>query len=349
MTEQRTLTLKNILTQTRIALLVLLLLCIGTSCKHSDKKVSFYFWRTSFKLNETERATLAANHVDTLFTRYFDVAFAATDSAPRPEGVIRFSDSVKQVIVPVIFIRNSVFEKTDSGSISGLRDSIYSLLTRINTESGITISQVQFDCDWTEGTKNKYFYFLQQFKQKYPLRLSATIRLHQVKYRLRTGVPPVDYGVLMYYNMGAINAGDLNSVYDKNVADKYNAYVKSYPMPLDVALPVFAWGIQIRNGRVVGLLNKMNRKHFENDANFKAEGKDRFVTVQAGFKGGYYFQQGDEIKIEHIREDDLKEMCSDIIANPLYPVHRVIFYDLDESNIQQYDQKIFQAIADRIR
>ncbi len=38
------------------------------------------------------------------------------------------------------------------------------------------------------------------------LPLSSTIRLHQIKYRERTGVPPVERGMLMFYNMGQFSA-----------------------------------------------------------------------------------------------------------------------------------------------
>ncbi|MGG2305049.1 hypothetical protein ACE4Z6_26875, partial [Salmonella enterica] len=93
----------------------------------------------------------------------------------------------------------------------------------------------QIDCDWTLGTKEKYFSLLKRIKERMALPLSCTIRLHQVKYQAKTGVPPVDRGMLMYYNMGHVEgATETNSIYDPANADKYVSYVKDYPLPLDV-------------------------------------------------------------------------------------------------------------------
>ena len=45
--------------------------------------------------------------------------------------------------------------------------------------------------------------------------MSATIRLHQVKYRADTGVPPVDRGMLMAYNLlPPDQAGERSSILD---------------------------------------------------------------------------------------------------------------------------------------
>ncbi|MEZ4901823.1 MAG: hypothetical protein R2822_08725 [Spirosomataceae bacterium] len=49
--------------------------------------------------------------------------------------------------------------------------------------------EVQIDCDWTVATKAKYFRLLQQISALLPpsVILSATIRLHQIKFYRTTG------------------------------------------------------------------------------------------------------------------------------------------------------------------
>ena len=65
--------------------------------------------------------------------------------------------------------------------------------------------EIQLDCDWNSSTQKKYFNLIEEMKL-YPtwenIVWSATIRLHQLKYPKQTGVPPVNKGVLMFYNMG---------------------------------------------------------------------------------------------------------------------------------------------------
>ncbi|HRP00911.1 MAG TPA: hypothetical protein PLN54_15890, partial [Flavobacteriales bacterium] len=48
--------------------------------------------------------------------------------------------------------------------------------------------------------------------------------------------------------------GDVNSIFDRATAEPYFAQAKPYPLPLDIGLPAFSWGVQFRNGAFVGVL-----------------------------------------------------------------------------------------------
>jgi len=225
---------------------------------------------------------------------------------------------------------------------------ILSFVTQINNTHKIQANEIQFDCDWTEKTKSRYFLFIEEYRALSKNRISATIRLHQVKFHQITGIPPVDYGVLMYYNMGEINTGNTNSIYEKSVAERYNSFIQSYPLALDVALPIFIWGLQIREGKVFQLLNKMNFSHFEKDSNFISIKKNWFSVKHGCFKGGYYFQEFDLIKIENISAANLFEIVDQINRNSNHNIRNLLFYDLDSVNISQYEKDIFQKIVRRL-
>lgn len=318
------------------------------SCKEKHKPaVSFYCWKTNIELTGLELQTLQDNAVNKLYVRYFDVDKLPGETAARPVAPVQLNDAVKNyTVIPVVFIKKRVFEGIDSGSIAQLAKNIHDLTGQINHSKQTSNTSIQFDCDWTENTKDQYFSFLRQYKKLSQKNISATIRLHQVKYYRRTGVPPVDNSVLMYYNMAEINSGSQNSVYDKDVAAKYDASLAHYPLPLDVALPIFAWGQQVRDGHVVGLLNKMNENHFTGDPNFISAGKNRFRAVHACFKAGYYLQENDEVKIESVSEAELLYMAEQI--NKYLPVspQTVIFYDLDNVNMVRYEKGIYQKVLD---
>jgi hypothetical protein len=71
------------------------------------------------------------------------------------------------------------------------------------------------------------------------------------QYRERTGVPPVDRGMLMFYNMGKLSAEPgARSIYDADAAERYLARVGEYPLPLDLALPIWSWTVQVRDGAI---------------------------------------------------------------------------------------------------
>lgn len=303
-----------------------------------ERKISFYYWQTAFHLSDVERQALNENNVQQLYVRYCDIDVRPGTNEPGVVSPLRIDTAID--VVPVIFIKNRVFEN----AAEWLADSVFKFISSYKRVHAM----VQFDCDWTEGTKQAYFNFLKRYKELSGQKLSATIRLHQVKYPQRTGIPPVDHAVLMYYNMGKIDAGQQNSIYEKNTANRYNSYISSYPLEMDVALPIFSWALKINNGRVQQLLNKIYFSHFKNDSNFSAIGGNRFTTKNACFKAGYYFAKNDVIKIENIPSDKLLEMAGQL-SDHSKKINNIIFYDLDSSNLVQYEKDIFKKVLARIR
>jgi len=325
--------------------LFLLSFVLLAACQQHKKPISFYYWKTQFALNGYEKSVLQENAADTLYVRYFDIDFKPEADQPAPVSPIQLDTSIRQFnVIPVIFIKNRTFERLKAVDVPALVQNVLQLIAQINSSQQVRTWEVQFDCDWTERTRDNFFQFIQQYRAITGEKISATIRLHQVKYKEITGVPPVDYGVLMYYNMGAINGDNNNSIYERSVANRYNAYIKSYPLPLDVALPVFSWGLQIRNGKVVELLNKINFTQFGNDSNFIKVSSNRYLTKNACFKAGYYFQQKDEIKGEHVPAEDLMEITNQINKYTNHRIGKLIFYDLDSTNLIQYEEDIFKKV-----
>ncbi|HEY6902136.1 MAG TPA: hypothetical protein VI233_15880, partial [Puia sp.] len=307
--------------------------------------MSFYYWRTTFSLDSQETHTLRDNAVDTLYVRYFDVDWPAADTAPSPLAPIRFETSpAAYTIIPVVYLRNKVFEKLTPAALPAFAGNVHTLIQRISRSRAITPREVQFDCDWTEHTKDIYFQFLRSFRTLSNQELSCTIRLHQIKFPDRTGIPPVDRGVLMYYNMGAIDARDNSSIYDKAIAHRYTPFLRSYPLTLDLALPVFAWGLKVRDGKVVQLLDKMNANLFEKDSSFRLLATNRYRATRGCFKSGYYFQAGDQVKIESVSAGDLEEIVTDVNKNTNRHIRNLIFFDLDRQNLQSYDKDIYKEI-----
>jgi|GEM_PF-110049 len=127
-------------------------------------------------------------------------------------------------------------------------------INQSTNQSANQSTEIQFDCDWTEGTRAAFFSFLKKVRPLLPpgTRLSATIRLHQYKFPDRTGVPPVDRGLLMLYNTGDIHdPEEPNSIFQPAAAEKYLLGAPpAYPLPLDVALPAFSWALIYRDGEL---------------------------------------------------------------------------------------------------
>jgi len=317
---------------------------IFVSC--SNRKyptVSFYYWKTVFQLTDAENEALKTNHIKRLYVRYFDVALK--DKKAIPVSPVVFKQSSQCEIVPVVYIKNEVFllPKTEPELLAS---NILTLIIDISKSNHISFSEIQIDCDWTIRSRDRFMKFIEVLKKKSNRQISATIRLHQIKYSKETGIPPVDRGVLMYYNMGDLGAGSENSIYERAAAKKYLSALKSYPLPLQVALPIYSWGIHKRNNKVIGIVRQATEDTFKEHPNFSLKHTGLFSVKENILKSGHFFEKGDEVKIESVSADDLKEMGKDLKNNFAKSPPEIIFYDLDEKNLNYYinEKNLFQKI-----
>ena len=138
--------------------------------------------------------------------------------------------------------------------------------------------------------RRKYFTLIEQIKQLTEINnieITTTIRLHQVKFFNKTGVPPIKRGMLMFYNMSDVsNMKTRNSIYDEVLAKKYLINFDKYPLDLDVVMPAFSWACWFRNGKLKNLINDVKAKDIEENLNFVKEDKNIFrVTKEILLKG----------------------------------------------------------------
>ena len=323
-----------------------LLFFLLISCGRNEKPIiAFYYWKTIFKLSETEKEVLQDNEVSKLYIRYFDIGLHPQTKEPIPISPIRFQENVNNFdIVPVVFIQNKVMLQPNL-DVDALAQKTVRLVEEINAKNKIACQEIQIDCDWSLNSKDNYLKFIERFKKLSQKKLSATIRLHQVKYFRKTKIPNVDYGVLMYYNMGTIAPDSLNSIYRKKIADRYLESLKKYPLHLDFALPIYSWAVHIRNQKVIGLRSKISASELKNDPNFEKIGAIFFKAKQSNYKNGVFYEENDLLKIEAISSEDLKEMVNDLDKNLVEAPREIIFYDLDEFNIKNYEKNIFKQVV----
>ena len=316
------------------------------SCsKTKEPIVSFYYWKTIFKLSETEKEVLRENNVTKLYIRYFDIGLHPESKEPIPISPIHFQENMGGFeVVPVVFIKNKVMLQTNL-AIEDLAQKTFQLIEEINAKNKIASQEIQIDCDWTLESKGNYLEFIERFKKLSNKKLSATIRLHQVKYFKKTKIPNVDSGVLMYYNMGSIAPDAENSIYSAKIAERYLQSLKKYPLHLDFALPIYSWGVHIRNGKVISLRSKLNVSELKKDKNFEQIDAIFFKVKKSNYKNGVFYEENDKLKIEAISAEDLKEMARELDENLAQTPNEIIFYDLDEFNINTYEKNIFKQVV----
>jgi hypothetical protein len=324
-----------------------ILLVLSFSCQQQEKPtISFYYWKTIFRLSPKEKETLTQNEVKRLYIRYFDIDLNPKTQMPFPRSPIRFEDTILNFeIVPVVYIKNRVMLDRNFDLMDLVKKTNH-FIQQINSKNNITVREIQIDCDWTLESKDNYLRFIEAFKKVSNKKLSATIRLHQIKYFKKTKIPNVDRGVLMYYNMGKIAPDSLNSIYDRNIANRYLSSLKNYPLPINIALPIYSWGIHIRDGKIIGLRNKLDANNLKNNSSFVPTNGNWFKIQNSSYTIGQYYKESDLLKMETISGNDLLEMANDLDENTFQNPKEIIFYDLDEFNIKKYDTAIFKKVID---
>lgn len=207
------------------------------------------------------------------------------------------------------------------------------------------------DCDWTDHTRDAYFALLRALRETAHVSLSATIRLHQIKYRERTGVPPVDRGMLMFYNMGTFSADpDARAIFDAGSAEKYLARVGEYPLPLDLALPIWSWTVHVRDGAVAGLMQSTDPAELGAVDFLDAAGDGRYVATRTTFLHGTLLREGDVLKTEITGPDETLTAAVLIAPHlaPANPTRTVTLFELSERNLRRHDlrslDRVFRAI-----
>lgn len=332
--------------------LLMLNLTVLAACQRPGKAdTAFYYWKQTFSLDKPQQELLekAAGHK--LYLRFFDIKWDEKANRAYPEAVINFKQKINAQLTPVVFITNQTFEKLSLPGIDSLAAHSHKLITKLASSQNLQNEQVQFDCDWNLSTKDKYFHFLKTFKAISNKKLEATIRLHQIKYQIKTGVPPVDRGILMFYNMGKISAKpeDPNSIYNAKDAETYISHLPKYLLPLDIALPLFSWSIHIRDGKVIQVYGKIGKSILSDQNNFEPTShKNVFKARRSFFTEGVYVKTDDLFKLEETDKQLLEEAAGQLARHLSKDEKRtIIYYEIGNLDPAMFKAKDLQEISAR--
>jgi hypothetical protein len=335
---------------------LLALACACTCAPAPAPHRAFYWWRTSFDPSPAERRALAAHHVDRLFVRLFDVDAEPAEDAPKPLGRLSITPGAMPPdveLVPVVYLRERTLRHLGPAGPSGLAQRVHGEVARMVRAAGRPVREWQLDCDWTDTTREAYFAFLRALGERAKadgVTLSATIRLHQVKYRERTGVPPVGRGTLMFYNMGEIGPGR-RAIFDRDAAARYLDRLEAYPLPLDVALPIWSWTVHLREGRVEGLMQATDGSALAASDALKPLEAGRFTALRTTFVDGELVREGDVLEVETVTPD-VALSAARLVAPHLAPTpgpRTVTLFDLSERNLARHGHDDLERLFDAIR
>lgn len=267
---------------------------------------SYYFWENRYNLEQDTNDKLYIKVLDIKYSNKLEIIET------------NFIKSAPKDFIPVVFITNKTLQNLDYKVIS---DQIINLVKKFN------FNEIQIDCDWSDSTKNNYFLLLKELKNNLNKNISATIRLHQIKYFNKTGVPPVDYGVLMYYNMSSLGDFDTkNYILDNNEAKKYHYNFENYPLKLKLALPLYSQAVQFRDKKAINLFENVEQIDFNEE--FEKLDKNKYKVLKSHYFKGKYIYEGDILRFENVNEKELKIAFDDFFELSKNSFDEVIFYTI---------------------
>ena len=316
------------------------LLSCHTETRHSPPATpAFYHWKSAFAPTRSESALLRETGVQALYVRFFDVDWDDATHQPVPKAVVTFrAKPTVATVVPVVFITNRTLLHLSPAGVPELAEKLVQKVAQLAQSQHIQYRELQLDCDWTRSTRSRYFALLQTIHQVARVPLSATIRLHQVKFVAQTGVPPVARGVLMAYNITDWKRPDTrNSILDLADLRRYTPYLPGYPLPLDLALPLFRWTVVFRNNRVMTLLSHVDRQTLRTiPALTPQPDATRFVVARDTTALGLSLRRGDLLRAEACSVSDLQAAKEEIMAQLPDQPRTFILYHLDASVLHAY-------------
>ena len=325
--------------------------CSNNSSKEINRGV--YFWKTNFSLSTEESRWLKETEIQKLYVRLFDVDWNPNINAAVPVGdaIIETKKIVGVEIIPVIFITNRTLTNLPDSLITELSNNIYKkIVAKLDLFENQTTKEIQLDCDWTETTRARYFELIDQIKKlssKKNIEITATIRLHQVKFFSKTGVPPLKRGMLMFYNMSDVSdIRTKNSIFDKDIAKSYLVNFDKYPLELDVVLPAFSWSCWFRNGKLKNLINGVGVKDLEVSSSFVKEDKNIFRAIKECSLKGNYILSGDYLRTEEIDFNTTLGAAELIAPHIKNKKINISIYHFNGEVIKNYGKDQFKDIID---
>lgn len=321
--------------------------CASRVVEVENPQPSVYYWRTTFALSPTEVQFLKQNKVGKLYVRYFDVV--SSEGGILPNATIAFNEAPPQgiEIIPTVFIVEQVLHDAPSD----LAELLVKRILQMNATHDITgVKEVQLDCDWTERSRQacyKLFAEVRQLLKAEDIKLSVTIRLHQ----LRMPPPPVDYGVLMLYNTGdARIANGHNPILDHRDVTPYLKDLGNYDLPLCAAYPDYTWcrlfgakgfkGVLYGNEQNDPLLFRKRSEHC-----YEAiTSRTLYTTIAGGNQGTLFIATGDSLLVSESHIAEIQRVQQAIKA--LRPeIHKqVIIYPINQESINKRSVADYEKI-----
>ena len=147
----------------------------------------------------------------------------------------------------------------------------------------------------------------------------------------------------MCYNMDDIDRFDTpNSIISTVVMKQYISEKSRYDLPLDIALPIYQWGLVFRLGQLSLIANDISIQDVTN-SNFIKVKKNMYQVLNNHYLKGNYICKGDLIRLENSSTTVLNEAINILNSSEL-TFNQLILYHISQEHLNQYNEAFFKQI-----
>ncbi|RYG00797.1 MAG: hypothetical protein EOO02_14140 [Chitinophagaceae bacterium] len=140
----------------------------------------------------------------------------------------------------------------------------------------------------------------------------------------------------------------VNSILDLNDLKQYTASLPSYPLTLDIALPLFDWKVLLRDGNYKGLIEGLDDTLLLSPIISK-QYDNYFEIVCDTIISGYKLRKGDKLRNEKSKTTDVIQAGKHLSRKIRNKDFTLSLYHLDPTVIRKYTKDELEAIFDSMR
>ena len=135
-----------------------------------------------------------------------------------------------------------------------------------------------------------------------------------------------------------------NSILNLQKAAPYEAGFSDYPLPLDLALPIYSWGLVFRQDRFLQIINDLRPAQLADTTYFEKLSAERYQLRKSTYLDGNYLYAGDRIRIEEMRPQMLRQASQHL--SPFFGASdfTVAFYHLDSTNLNVFNHVVLEGL-----
>ena len=164
------------------------------------------------------------------------------------------------------------------------------------------------------------------------------------------GIPPVDRGMLMVYNIGDVTKySTTNSIFEYDKARQYFTGDKKYPLTMDIALAAYSWGILYRDKKFYQIENGMTVDTLRTATFLKPTGNNFYAVKEEKYFFNELIRPGDEIKMESVTDETLLQAAKLARKASNDDYLHVALFELSADEIKAFQHETIESVYNNFR